>query len=570
MAAVVLLTILLALRDANCLKATEQPVNEDITASQPGESDNNNDSPNEISLTESQHKMCESNNDFACNLLRTINAQKKGDGSIFVSPISVGYLLGMLHEGADGETRQQIINALGLGGSTVEEINNYFKKMMDETPNVDTKVTVNTANCIYVNSAMGINLIPQYEADMLKYYNAQVDALDFSKDSSLAIINNWCKTNTNGMIPKILEKDELAPPPAMILMNAVYYKAPWTEKFNPNETRDEHFTKQNGITVKHKMMHLKTRAACGENNLCKMLCLPYGNGGYSMYVLLPHKGVTVNDVIRSLSAQKLKQYRHMTTTEVDILMPRFTTESETHLERVLSSMGMQLAFSMSAEFPNMAQGHIDDLYVSKIKQKAKIEVAEEGTKAAAATAVQVALKDEVVLEQEEVYTFHATRPFVYYIVENSTGSILFMGTYCGEEGGEKVDNSGRWDRVQKEPIVVPHTLKEEIFRSAEQMPQFPGGEAALKKYLKSHMNYPARAARNNIQGKVIVQFVVKRNGQIGVVNVVHSVDKDLDSEAVRLVKSMPKFIPGRQGGKAVDVLYTLPVTFSLEDAKKKS
>ena len=117
---------------------------------------------------------------------------------------------------------------------------------------------------------------------------------------------------------------------------------------------------------------------------------------------------------------------------------------------------------------------------------------------------------------------------------------------------------------------MPHTLKEEIFRSAEQMPQFPGGEAALKKYLKSHMNYPARAARNNIQGKVIVQFVVKRNGQIGVVNVVHSVDKDLDSEAVRLVKSMPKFIPGRQGGKAVDVLYTLPVTFSLEDAKKKS
>ena len=453
LAAVVLLTILLALRDANCLKATEQPVNEDITASQPEESDNNNDSPNEISLTESQHKMCESNNDFACNLLRTINAQKKGDGSIFVSPISVGYLLGMLHEGADGETRQQIINALGLGGSTVEEINNYFKKMMDETPNVDTKVTVNTANCIYVNSAMGINLIPQYEADMLKYYNAQVDALDFSKDSSLAIINNWCKTNTNGMIPKILEKDELAPPPAMILMNAVYYKAPWTEKFNPNETRDEHFTKQNGITVKHKMMHLKTRAACGENNLCKMLCLPYGNGGYSMYVLLPHKGVTVNDVIRSLSAQKLKQYRHMTTTEVDILMPRFTTESETHLERVLSSMGMQLAFSMSAEFPNMAQGHIDDLYVSKIKQKAKIEVAEEGTKAAAATAVQVALKDEVVLEQEEVYTFHATRPFVYYIVENSTGSILFMGTYCGEEGGEKVDNSGRWDRVQRNRLL---------------------------------------------------------------------------------------------------------------------
>ena len=105
------------------------------------------------------------------------------------------------------------------------------------------------------------------------------------------------------------------------------------------------------------------------------------------------------------------------------------------------------------------------------------------------------------------------------------------------------------------------TEGETIFRSVEQMPQFPGGEAALKKYIDNHIKYPANAAKNNIQGRVIVQFVVNKDGSIGEVKVVRSVDKDLDKEAVRVVKSLPKFTPGRQNGQAVPVWYTLPVTF---------
>lgn len=112
---------------------------------------------------------------------------------------------------------------------------------------------------------------------------------------------------------------------------------------------------------------------------------------------------------------------------------------------------------------------------------------------------------------------------------------------------------------------------ETVYRSVEQMPQFPGGEAALMKYLKSHINYPPKAAKNNIEGNVIVQFVVKKDGSIGEVKVLRSVDKDLDKEAIRVVKSLPKFTPGRQpkfthscqNGQAVNVWYTLPVTFRL-------
>lgn len=105
---------------------------------------------------------------------------------------------------------------------------------------------------------------------------------------------------------------------------------------------------------------------------------------------------------------------------------------------------------------------------------------------------------------------------------------------------------------------------ETIYRSVEQMPRFPGGEAALMKYLDSHIVYPPLAAMNEVEGRVVVQFVVKKDGSVGEVKIVRSVDKDLDKEAIRVVKSLPKFTPGRQNGKAVNVWYTLPVPFKLK------
>ncbi len=140
--------------------------------------------------------------------------------------------------------------------------------------------------------------------------------------------------------------------------------------------------------------------------------------------------------------------------------------------------------------------------------------------------------------------------------------------------GQKDNDKGTEDRnvtrtlkeevVVEKPVEKPKEVKEEVFRSVEQMPQFPGGEAALMKYLQSHINYPPMAAENNVQGRVVVQFVVDKTGKVGEVKVVRSVDKDLDKEAVRVCKSLPKFTPGRQNGQAVSVWYTLPVTFKLQ------
>lgn len=144
-------------------------------------------------------------------------------------------------------------------------------------------------------------------------------------------------------------------------------------------------------------------------------------------------------------------------------------------------------------------------------------------------------------------------------------------TAFGQKDNDKGTEDRNVTRTLKEEVVVEkkveapkETKKEEIFRSVEQMPQFPGGEAALMKYLSSHIQYPAMAAENNIQGRVVVQFVVEKDGKVGEVKVARSVDKDLDKEAIRVCKTLPKFTPGRQNGQAVRVWYTLPVTFKLQ------
>lgn len=142
-------------------------------------------------------------------------------------------------------------------------------------------------------------------------------------------------------------------------------------------------------------------------------------------------------------------------------------------------------------------------------------------------------------------------------------------TAFGQKDNDKGTEDRNVTRTLKEEVVVEKKTpveekKEEIFKSVEQMPTFPGGDQALMKYLSSHINYPAMAQENGVQGRVVVQFVVTKTGKVGEVKVVRSVDKDLDREAVRVCKSLPNFVPGRQNGQPVNVWYTLPVTFKLQ------
>ena len=170
-----------------------------------------------------------------------------------------------------------------------------------------------------------------------------------------------------------------------------------------------------------------------------------------------------------------------------------------------------------------------------------------------ATELQI-VEDEMVKPEDKILS-----------QEEQVQSDGFAGSVNNSVGSTDLDNIHEHivDVVVevKKPVV---DKPDEVFTSVEQMPQFPGGDEALMKFLSSHINYPPMAAENNVQGKVILQFVVGKDGRVGEVKIARSVDKDLDKEAMRVVKSLPKFIPGRQNGQAVPVWYTLPVSFKLQ------
>lgn len=379
-----------------------------------------------IQLSAEQKQMRDNNNEFAWRLFQTMQEQK-GDTSTVLSPISVTYMLGMLNAGAAGTTRDEITATLGFG-SDPAAVNEYCKKMIEGAPNVDPAATVRIANCINVNSAKGLSLLKQYVNDMKNYYSAQIEAMDFTKSSSLEKINKWCSDNTDGMIPSIL--DELNPNAAMCLLNAIYFKADWTEKFDKNDTRNSSFTLPDGSVVTRELMHRMAIAQGCESELCSMLRIPFGSGGYSMYVMLPAEGKTTGDLIRDMSQQELTDHLNaidMTPQVVDILMPRFEIMSDIDLIDVLKPMGIKSAFTTSANFSNMSDM---GLFVSMMKQKAKIEVDEDGAKASAVTVAEMGPTSPGPHLYEKA-EFHATRPFLYFILEESTRSIFFIGTYCG-------------------------------------------------------------------------------------------------------------------------------------------
>ena len=190
----------------------------------------------------------------------------------------------------------------------------------------------------------------------------------------------------------------------------------------------------------------------------------------------------------------------------------------------------------------------------EILEQEKPEVIEDVLNSVKVTELQIVEDDQVreedeILSQDEIQ--ETSKAFGQTNVDNGQDDRAKFQTAVDEI-------------VVEEPVEKPKEVKEEILTLVEQMPQFPGGDAALMKFLSSHINYPPMAAENNVQGKVILQFVVEKDGHVGEVKIARAVDKDLDREAVRVVKSLPKFIPGRQNGHPVRVWYTLPVNFKLQ------
>ena len=396
-----------------------------------------------INLTPEQQVFAYDNNQFALNFLNTVNETDRSGKSFIYSPLSITYVLGMVNDAATGLTEKELEETLGFHEGGIQAVNDYCKKLIDGLPKVDDKVTLNIANAIFLNKDW--TLKQQFTQDMQTYYDAKAEALDFKAPETLDHINGWCNEKTNGMIPTIL--DEIDPLIMSYLLNAIYFKADWASKFDPQNTKDETFTTENGnSSTQIPMMHQNVLIKYMKNNTYSAIEMPYGNGLWNMVVMMPEEGKNTDDIINHLKMFGVYPMLYddidgsldtwvFGPYEVDLKLPRYETSSDTDdledgLIGLMKKMGIKRAFDDAlAEIPNMCELPV---YIDIMRQKAKIKVNEEGSEAAAVTVAGVTNKS-MGSEPKEYpkATFHANRPFVYVIRENSSGVILFVGKFTG-------------------------------------------------------------------------------------------------------------------------------------------
>lgn len=378
--------------------------------------------PGTIKLTTAQQAQVENSNEFAWKFFKEVSKGEQQD--VFVSPLSVTYALGMLANGAVGDTQKEILEGLEFRSGKVDDINSLCHQLMMESPKLDKSTKVSMGNAVVANKSKSLQ--PDFKNVVEKQYQALVTNQDFSSPATLSFINLWASELTHGMVPKLL--DRVHPDAVTYLLNALYFKGIWYRQFDKKRTQQESFTQADGKKLTVKMMHQKERFFAAENDNYQTVVLPYGNGSYEMVVLLPREGKDLSSLLQTMDAKKWKDNLKKTySSEVDLKLPRFTSAYTRELNDVLKLLGMNTMFERGkADLTKMS---VAKAFVSMVLQKAKIEVDEEGSKAAAVTVVETL---DAAAPPSRPIMFHANRPFMYAIVEHSTGTIFFMGTYQGK------------------------------------------------------------------------------------------------------------------------------------------
>lgn len=379
-----------------------------------------------IELTKAQDEMVDNSNVFAFNLIKTVSESDELQGKDFmVSPLSISFVLGALNNGATGQTSEEILSAIGFEGSTANDINEYCKTILQGCPNVDDLVDMKIANAVVLKE--GYEMKKGFGNALADYYEAYVRTMKFDS-KAVEAINSWCDEHTEGMIPEIIK---MIPDGAcMFALNALYFKGEWANKFEKKDTEKADFTNIDGSTSKTKMMQKEDWFDYTSNDLWATVRLPYGNGSYGMYVLLPHEGKSINEVIEALDGETWEATRRkMYGNKVNLKLPSFETETSIDLREIMKALGMKRAFDPSkAEFGEMLVKTNGNLSLGLLLQKSKITVNEEGTKAAAVTIGGMVDSAAGPPAEPEIINFHADRPFIYLIQENSSNAIFFIGT----------------------------------------------------------------------------------------------------------------------------------------------
>ncbi len=354
-------------------------------------------------------------NQFAFELLDRATAAQPA-ANVFLSPLSVTMALGMVMNGARGETRDAMATALGFGSLPQPDINEGYRSLIDLLRGLDEEVQFTIANSIWTRQ--GYPVLPAFTADARQYFDAETRSLDFGSAGAVDAINDWVKTKTNGKIPTILEsirQDEV-----LFAINAIYFKGRWRTQFKPAETTAGTFTRAAGGTQSVPFMHRVEDAPYYRGADFEMVDLWYGAGAHTLTVVLPGTGTTAAALAARLSAGEFATAAAgLHSTKVDLAFPKLKLEYKRSLGQDLAALGMGIAFTDRANFRGIAD---DDLLITRVDHKTFVEINEEGTEAAAVTNVGVG-----VTSLPQTVTVRVDRPFLVAIRERLSGTILFLG-----------------------------------------------------------------------------------------------------------------------------------------------
>jgi serpin B len=370
------------------------------------------------------------NNEFALDLYSRLARAEKSN--LFFSPYSISSALAMTFAGACGDTEQEMARVLRFPVEQ-EQLHTAFSNLNRQLLTESTLgYTINVANRLWGQQGFRIN--PRFLELLRARYGGELEQMDFVRQPELACqkINQWVEDQTAGKIRNLISPEALNEFTHLLLVNAVYFKGDWTEKFDEAGTKEAPFHLGILKKVKVRMMHQQADFSYAEVGDIQVLELPYGNRDLSMVVLLPSRVGVLAQLESSLSVANLNKWTSaLVPQSVKVFLPRFRLTEQFALAEVLKSMGMASAFHIeSANFFGITDPGacmVIPLCISEVIHKAFVEVNEVGTEAAAATAVTTALLSAAFHRPPPVPVFRADHPFVFLIRHNESGSILFMG-----------------------------------------------------------------------------------------------------------------------------------------------
>jgi serpin B len=366
--------------------------------------------------------LVQDNSAFAIDLYQKLSV---ADDNIFFSPYSISTALAMTYAGARGNTEKEMSKTLRFSLSQ-DNLHPAFADIESKLNNLQKAGNVNLSVANSLWPQQDYTFLDDYLSLIKHHYGVSITPVDYKRacETARKMINKWVEDKTQDKIKDLIQPGILDALTRLVLVNAIYFKGNWESQFKPERTKNAPFYVSPDKSVQVPMMTQKREFRYAEIERLKVLELPYEGGELSMIILLPSRADGIRKLESNLTVENLKQWKHrLRKREVLVFLPKFTMTSTFRLDKTLVSMGMVDAFNDSkANFAGM-DGRPDWLYIGAVLHKAFVDVNEEGTEAAAATAVVMKAR----AMPAPPPTFRADHPFLFLICENQTGSILFMG-----------------------------------------------------------------------------------------------------------------------------------------------